>query len=351
MSTPAGAATEGLRAWAQPGPPAGWDELLAMDSSSSPSHRSGVAEAFAAVLPGHAVEYLVVEDSGGLAGGLVMCVSRLAGVEWLHAMPLLLSGAPVARPSSRGAVDAAVAEALAERASRPRTAGGEWVCYRPGAPIADAHVERLAGETRRHRAAVIDLQRGGEPRWTRDKRERYELRRAERAGLSYAEDPAALEACYLLHVAQSRRWPGHRPPPLALLRRLLADPGPGRLPLARLFTVRGARRLLGGLLVLDSPHETLSWWSGAHPRARDVAAFRALVIWVIEWARDQGRARFNLGGSVGLAGVASFKRSLGAAELEYPVRWLAPARGSARARVLAALQRRVRARRLGGVEA
>ena len=126
---------------------------------------------------------------------------------------------------------------------------------------------------------------------------------------------------------------------------MLADPGAGRLPLARLLTVRSPRRLLGGLLLLDSLHETLAWWSGAHGKARDLAASRALMIWAIEWARAEGRARFNLGGSAGLAGVASFKRALGATEVEVPVRWLAPALGSARARLLADLQRRVRRRR------
>jgi len=335
----------------QPDPPAGWDALLVEDPTSSPSQRAGVAEAFAAVLPGYGVEYLAAEDVNGLAGGAVMCVSRLAGMEWLHALPMSLPGAPVARPSRRDDVDAAVAEVLAERAGAPRTVGGEWVCYRPGAPIAAAHLERLAGETRLHRAAVIDLRTGSPMRWQRDKRERYELRRAARAGLRYTEDPAALEPCYTLHLAQANQWPGHRPLPLALLKRLLADPGPGRLPLARLFVVHGPRRLLGGLLVLDHVHETLAWWSGAHREARDIAAFRALVIWVIEWAAAAGRARFNLGGSAGLAGVASFKRSLGAAEVEYPVRWLAPAPGSARVRLMAALQRCVRRGRRRGDEA
>jgi hypothetical protein len=351
MHSSSGAAVGGVRVRTQPDPPAGWDELVAADPASSPSHRSGLAEAFAAVRPGQTVEYLVAEDAIGLAGGVVLCASRVVGVEWLHALPMTLPGAPVARPSCRDAVDAALAEAFAARAGAASLAGGEWVCYRPGAPVAEAHLERLPGETRRHRAAVIDIRGGGARRWESDKRERYELRRAARAGVRYAEDPDALEACYALHLAQSRRWLGHRPLPLALLRRLLADPGRGRRPLARLFCAHGPRRLLGGLLVLDHEHETLAWWSGAHPEARGVAAFRSLVVWAIEWAAAAGRERFNLGGSAGLAGVASFKRALGAAEIEYPVRWLAPARTGSRARLVAALQRRVRRGRRRGDEA
>jgi len=337
-----GADRDGLRVHSQPGPPAGWDGLLLADPGSSPSHRAGVAEAFAAVLPGYAAEYLVATDADGLAGGISMCVSRLAGAEWLHAMPLMLPGAPVARPARRDAVDFALAAALAERAAAPFTAGGEWVCYRPGAPVAAAEVERPAGETRHFAAAVIELAGAGVRRWEVDRRERKQLRRAERAGLACEEDPGALDECYALHLTQARRWPGHRPYPLALMRRLLAAPQAGVEPLARLFTARNGRRLLCGIFALDHAHETFAWWSGTHPDAREVAAARALLVWSVEWAAMRGRARFNLGASAGLAGVASFKQSLGTIEIDYPVRWFVSTRGAAHVRLLAALQRRAR---------
>ena len=344
------AVPHGLRVWGQASQPAGWDALLAADPGSTAAQRAGVAAAFAAVLPGHTTEYLLAADATGLAGGMVLCVRHVAGAEWLHAMPLMLPGAPLARPGYREAVDQAIATAFAARASGPSLAGGEWVAYRPGAPLAAQHLEAVAGETRRLTASLIDLGALGNRRWQSDRRERKALRRAERAGLKCGEEPAALDECYALHLAQARRWRGHRPPPLALLRRLLAPAAPGEAPLARLFTVRSPRRLLCGIVALDHVHETFAWWSGTHPQARDSAAARALLVWTIEWAIARGRARFNLGGSAGVSGVSSFKRSLGAIELNYPVRWLSPARSGLAVRWLAAFQRYARRdRHRGGV--
>ncbi len=335
-------APDGLRVWTQAGPPSGWDDLLVADNNSTPAHRPGVAAAFADVFPAHRTEYLLARDASGLAGGMVISVQRMLGAEWLHAMPMLLPGAPVSRGDCREAVDAALAEAFAARAACRSVAGGEWVGYRPGAPLAALHLDRVAGETRRLTASLIDLSGDGIQRWQSDRRERKALRRAERLGLRCAEEPAALDECYALHLVQARRWRGHRPPSLALLRRLVAAPPEGEEPLARLFTVRNPQRLLCGILVLDSPHETFAWWSGTHPHARDAAATRALLVWAVEWAHAHGRARFNLGGSAGLTGVASFKHSLGAQDLDYSVRWLGPARGGLVARAFASLQRRAR---------
>jgi hypothetical protein len=50
----------------------------------------------------------------------------------------------------------------------------------------------------------------------------------------------------------------------------------------------------------------------------------------------------NLGASSGRASLAQFKRSLGAREVRYPVRWLAPAAGHVGARAVTALQAWVR---------
>jgi hypothetical protein len=345
----AGPRTGELRVRLTPEPPAQWDALLHADPSSSPSQRSGLLAAIAAVLPGYAVEYLIAEDAAGLAGGMAFGVQSVAGAQWLYALPLTLPGAPVARPADRAAVDAALSAALAERAGAPHVAGGAWIGYRPGAPLATADLERPVGETRRLTASVIELKGGGAKAWDSDKRERRELRRAALAGIRCEEDPAALDACYALHARQARGWPGHRPVPLALLRRLLAAPRAGEIPLARLFTARSATRLLSGLVVLDHAHETLAWWIGTHPAAREVAASRALLVWAVGWATRLGRRRFNLGGSAGLSGVQSFKHSMGAREIAYPVRWLAPSHRSVRVRLLAAVQRRTRrGRHLGG---
>ena len=104
------AVPHGLRVWGQASQPEGWEALLAADPGSTAAQRAGVAAAFAAVLPGHTTEYLLAADATGLAGGMVLCVRHVAGAEWLHAMPMMLPGAPLARPGYREAVDQAIAK-------------------------------------------------------------------------------------------------------------------------------------------------------------------------------------------------------------------------------------------------
>jgi GNAT acetyltransferase-like protein len=332
------AVDDGPRAYVRDLAPAGWDELVAGDADATPAHRSEVVRALAAVLPGMSGRYVAVEREGVLIGGAPVCFERRAGMTWLHALPFLLSGAPIARPGERDLVDRAVAEALAALAAEHRVLGGEWSCYRPSCALPDAVLERVAGETRHLSAAVIDVVPGGRLERGLDRDDRYKLRHARAAGFTLREEPEALDRVYALHRAQSRWWVGHRPLPLELSRRLLADRS-GREPAALLFTAHDARGLAAGTLVLDHPRETFLWWSGSRPAS---SASRFLLTEVAEWAAARGRARVNLGASSGRASLAAFKRSLGAREVRYPVRWLAPAAGHAGTRAVAALQAWVR---------
>jgi hypothetical protein len=331
------------------GPPAGWGELLATDPGATCAHRPALWASFAAVLPGMSLRCVAVDEEGSLAGGMPVLVERRGGFHWLHALPFMLPGVPLARPGAHAAVDAAAAMALAALQRELRAVGGAWALYRPaGPPVAGETLAVPTGETRQLEAAVVDLEGGLEAAWARvDRKTRAELRGA-RARLTCREEPAALEAAHALHVAQSRAWRAHRPLPLELSRRLLADAGDGRGPVARLFTARRGSDLLCAVLVLDHPREAMPWWSGADPEARRLHAFGLLLWSVVEWAHREGRARVNLGASAGLNPVAAFKDSLGARGLRYPVRWLDAAAAPAAGRLLAALQRRVRARRLRG---
>ena len=326
------------RAHVRDSAPAAWDALVAEDPDATPAHRSEVVRALAAVLPGMSARYVTVERDGLLIGGMPMCVERRAGMTWLHALPFLLSGAPIARPGHRDAVDRAVAEALGLLAAEHRALGGEWSCYRPSGAMSDAVLERVPGETRQLSAAVIDVVPGDRLERGLDRDDRHRLRHARAAGLTLREEPEALDRVYALHCAQSRRWAGHRPLPLELSRRLLAERS-GSEPAALLFTARDARGVAAGALVLDHPRETFLWWSGSRPAS---SASRFLLMGVAEWAAARGRARVNLGASSGRASLAMFKRSLGAREVRYPVRWLAPATAHAGARAVAALQGWVR---------
>ncbi|MCC6652163.1 MAG: GNAT family N-acetyltransferase [Candidatus Eisenbacteria bacterium] len=329
--------------------PEGWAALVAADPLSSPSHRPEVAAAFVAALPGFEQRFAAVERDGHLIGGAPLLVERRGGARWLHALPMLLSAAPIARAGEHAEVDMAVATAVADLAAELGAAGGEWALYRPGAPVDDAACERVGGETRWLEASVVDLAGGVEAALQRvSRKHRQAMRAARERGLRFAEEPAALEGAYALHLAQSRAWGTHRALPLPLSRELLAAGGPQ--PAARLFTIRRQGELVSAALALDGPHETFVWWSGTHLEGRRLNAFPLLLWGVVEWAAAAGRARVNLGASTGLQMVASFKSSMGAESVRYPVRWLDARHAGAPARAIGWLQGLVRRGRERGEE-
>jgi len=187
--------------------PDGWAELLRADPSATPSHRPEVWSAFLATLPGYALRVAVVEEDGVLAGGAPVLLERRAGFHWLHALPMLLPGTPLARPGRHADVDREVARAFDALALEHRSVGGEWALYRAAGPAVTAGaLEAIGGETRMFEAAVVDLAGGIEPALRRvDRKHRQALRQARERGLAFAEEPAALEGAYALHVAQGRR--------------------------------------------------------------------------------------------------------------------------------------------------
>ncbi|MGH7741325.1 MAG: hypothetical protein ACRENS_04815, partial [Candidatus Eiseniibacteriota bacterium] len=89
-------------------------------------------------------------------------------------------------------------------------------------------------------------------------------------------------------------------------------------------------------------HETFLRGSGSHTSARASDAYPRLMAWAVEWARARERRRLNLGASRGLPALESFKRSMGARPVRYPVRWLASPNAALLGRLAAALQRRIR---------
>jgi hypothetical protein len=328
------------------GPPTGWNALLLTAPAATPAHRPALWAALAAVLPGLSVRFLAIEVDGVLAGGMPVLVERRAGFHALHALPFLLPGTPLAHAGAHAAVDAAAGAGLGSLQRESRATGGEWALYRPGGPaVAEDAIEPVTGETLWFETALVALTDGLEAAWARvDRKSRQEIRQAGER-IVCAQEPEALEEAYALHVAQSRTWRTHRPLPLELSRRLLAEAGDGLGPVARLFTARRRGALLCATLVLDHPREAMPWWSGADPEARRLHASPCLLWSVVEWAHGAGRARVNLGASANLDSVSAFKDSLGARMERYPVRWLDAASASAPGRALAALQRRVRSGR------
>jgi hypothetical protein len=321
-------------------PPPAWDALWRDDPNGTAVHRPGFVAALAAILPGHEPGFVAVERGGELIGGAAAFVVGTGGPRSLQAMPFGLPGAPLARPGEHGVVDAAFARALAARAAELGAIGGAWIAYRPeGPPVASDALGLVPGETREIETTLLDLREGIDGVARRmDKKTRHEWRRSHER-LDCVEDTGALDHAYGLHRSQSRAWPGHRPLPVTLARRLL-DERDGAQPVARLFVVRDGRGPLSAGFVLDHPRECFVWWTGSHPDARRGHAVTRLFGGIAEWAADSGHARFNLGASPGLPGVAAFKRSLGGVPYPHPARVLAP--GSGWARAMGALQSRMR---------
>jgi hypothetical protein len=319
--------------------PPGWDDLLVGDPSASPSHRPALWEALAGALPGCEWRVIAFREAGVLVAGVPVVIERRGPFCWLHALPWLLPGAPVARAGAHARADHPLAWAFASLALELGAVGGEWSWYRPEGPAPAAGALALVpGETRRFEAARLPLAAGaGALRERMARTQRQALDHALALPADFAEDPAALDEAYALHLAQSGGWPGHRPLPLELSRRLLRADGPGE-PAARLFTLRTAGELLSATLALDGPHETFLWWSGTHASARRASAFARLVWSVAEWSAARGRRRLGLGASTGLPHVAAFKRSLGAESEGYDVRWLDASAAGWAGRQLARLQ-------------
>jgi hypothetical protein len=325
---------------------------VAADPCATPAHRAGLCEALAHTLPAMEVRFVVVERGGGLVGGAPLVIARRAGFHWIHALPFLLPGAPLAAPGMRAEVDAAIGCAIGGLQRGLRAVGGEWSLYRPGeaGPAASA-LEHVTGETRTAESAIVDLAGGIDGvRARMERKTRQAVRAARASGLAFAEEPDALGEAYAFYARQAREWRGHRPRPIELSRRLL-ERGADGAPLARLFTVRDRRGLLSATLVLDHPREAMPWWSGAHPDARGREAATLLLGSVVEWAAGAGRARVNLGGSAGLPALTAFKRALGAATVVHPVRWLDARHAAPAGRWLAAAQAALRRGRARGAAA
>lgn len=315
-----------------------WHALIEQDASATPAHHPSAWQALTAALPAYRIRLIEVRDEGRLVGGAPCAIETRLGLSWLHAMPFGLSAAPLALPGWESEVDEAVGTALATFQRERALVGGEWSCYRAArAAVAPSALERLEGETRFMESAVIDLgSDSGEVRARMDRKTRQDIVRSASRGVRCEVDALALERVYALHAQQARLWRGHRVLPLELSRRLLA------LGAAHVLVAHDRDGVQCGLFALDAPHETFLWWSGSHPSARASDATPRLMAWAAEWARSRGRRRLNLGASRGLAALESFKRSMGARSVRYPVRWLAAANAAPLGRLAAAVQKRVR---------
>src|SRR5437867_4138012 len=87
--------------------PPDWEALASADPDATAAHRPEVWRALCDTL-GMALKFVAVEIDGRLAGGGAALVERRIGLHWIHALPFLLSGTPLARHDVRAEVDLAV---------------------------------------------------------------------------------------------------------------------------------------------------------------------------------------------------------------------------------------------------
>ncbi len=327
----------GLSCRWQSWPPPEWLRLLEQDPWASFAHHPDFLRALVEVLPGYEARFLEVREGDELIGGAPVVLERRAAWCWWHLMPFLLPGNPLATEGHHAEVDRACAEELARGLEEYPTLGGEWVGYRSGDPPLLGALQTVPGETRFLKAYTLDLSQGLDPAWKRmDRETRREIRHSGQRGVRIASESEALEEGYALHRRQARDWPGHRPLPLELSRRLLT------MERSVLLTARDGGGLLAAVLGLASRREAFVWWSGAHPASRATHAYAALMWGAAEWARSSGCDRLSLGASTGLETVEAFKLNLGARPWDYPVRWLAARSSGPLGRLVGALQTRRR---------
>ena len=76
---------------------------MAADPCATAAHRGRLCTVLAQALPGMEARFIAAERDGKLAGGAPVVIERRAGFHWIHALPFLLPGAPVALEGMRRA--------------------------------------------------------------------------------------------------------------------------------------------------------------------------------------------------------------------------------------------------------
>jgi hypothetical protein len=179
---------------------------------------------------------------------------------------------------------------------------------------------RIAGWT-----SVVYMEKGGvlEPRFAQ--KARHSIRKAARAGaaLEATTDPEGFLPLYA--ATSTGHWMRY---PEELIRCL------SRAGVARFFDVRLDSACIASVMVLTSSHHWMAWLAAQNDRGRDIDANYFAVGKMLAAAQRARVAGVNLGISLGMPGVAHFKRRFDAIEvpvIEYRVMpWVERARLRAR---------------------
>jgi hypothetical protein len=160
---------------------------------------------------------------------------------------------------------------------------------------------RVAGWT-----SVVYLEKGGvlEPRFAQ--KARHSIRKAARAGaeMEATADPEGFLPLYA--AASTGHWMRY---PEELIRCL------ARASVARFFDVRLDSACVASVMVLTSSHHWVAWLAAQNDRGRDIDANYFAWGKMLAAAQRARVAGVNLGISLGMPGVAHFKRRFDAIEV------------------------------------
>ncbi len=299
-------------------PPDDWTGLLAADPQADACHGPFWLTTLARHRPGTRPVWWTVRDEGRLLGGLA-ALETPGRLGRLDSGPDGTSGGPVVRADLPADDAHRVATCLLDAFVAAR-GGGLRGC---GIALNAGHEQRwgglLAADRRFRRrdvsSAVLSLEGGPEAVAARfRKSKRNERNRALRRGCEVVVTDASglLVAWHRLHVRACARW-GTAPLPLALVHDLVtARPGPDGA--GAFFTcVLAEGEVVGGHLNLHRGDWVTAWSGVTDPAAASTYFPSTLAVWGdVEEACRRGARWLDLGASGGIAGLAEFKRTLGA---------------------------------------
>lgn len=243
---------------------------------------------------------------------------RVGPWRWLEAMPFAFFGGPLVEAGDLSGADLACILGQVGR-------GAGWLAVNldPLDPLARPGAI-MAGETRLT-THLLALEGDFEAVWRGfSKTARYDIRRAERQGVSArrGRGPQDFRACFALTQKAAARWGLAGPPHPAPLYQALATLPEERI---SLWLAEFEGQVIGGLLnVHYAPGRTLHWASALDTDHAPLNPTKLLQREAIREACERGSAAYHMGPSVGfdgapLDGVRQAKEALGARPHEYAI--------------------------------
>jgi CelD/BcsL family acetyltransferase involved in cellulose biosynthesis len=289
--------------------PEEWEDLLAADPRSTLFQHPRWNLRYARHHPRARARWLEARDGAGeLVAGLPYVRTQRFGLR------AVVSGAggTYAGPVARHPTGRAEAELIARFLERggPRVVRRELVWGQAEPPVPASPWLRSI------EAAVFEVPEDFEAFWrgTFPKNRRNECNRSERRGLrvELTRDEAALRRFLPIYEGQAKEWGIEAEPGEYLVEVLREEPR------ALFFVARFEQEVIGGHVCFQLEDQLFAW-TGTTQRREGLFPSSLLIKEEARYVCEHGLGLLNLGSSLGLSGVASYKRLLGASSAR---RWL-----------------------------